>query len=409
MRVRPTYGALLEGSARRSLDDSHEQHVLDGPDGPVVWVERPHHPPDVARGECLLGPVSVVLEGGEAGPDRGPLALFDLDPPGRLAAAGVSASLLASGAEGRLMWDGRRAAVLGAAEGFDPLRAELREGAGDGGRPRPHAAPRLRPRGRRAQPLAFPARTRRRVEYERGLRRLAPRLADASAQLRSWGAVDTAAAIDGLLVEIAAPRSGLSRPDQADAVAIAEDRIGRLAAVLSAPGSAPPQVPALVEAAADVYVAALAGSEKTIPRAFAFFGSSLRLHVPVEREGFVELPASFAESLGAWPLAALPLAQHGLDPLGLRAPSAEELAARCLQLAGDQFRYAVERLGVGDATRERELVVAVREIPAPSAAELPEPIRRIAALVGAAEAGEGYVNETELMLLLAAQRGRPTP
>jgi hypothetical protein len=401
MRVLPTYGALLRGSPR-SLDGSHAQHVVDLPEGEGVWVERAHHPPEVSRRDCLVGPVSVVLRGGNAEPASGPLALFDLDPSDRSQAAEAAAFLLAADAGCRLMWDGRRVALLGAGEDVDRLRAVLRQRGCGEQRAGAAVKPRLRPRGARSQPLAFPARTRRRVEYERELARLAPRLAEAGRRLRSWGAAATAAAIDGLLVEISAPRAGLSRPQVSGAVAIAEDRVEELATRLAAPITAP-AVPALVEAAADAYVGALAGRQRAI-KAFAFFGTSLRLHLPVEREGFVELPARFAASLGAWPLAALPLVRHELDPLGIHDPSVAETALGCHRLAGDQFRYALERWGVGDPSLEQRLVSALRDLPPPADEDLPEPMRRIAGLVNAAEKGEGYVNETELMLRLAAGR-----
>jgi hypothetical protein len=404
MRVLTTYGAVLPGPLR-SLDDSHAQHVVDLPKGEAIWVERAHHPPEVDRRDCLVGPVSVVLEGEDAEPGRDPLALFDLDPSDRMEVADVAAFLLAADARCRLMWDGRRAALLGTGENAGRLRAALQKRVTEDRRAGRVAAPQLRPRAPRSRPLAFPARSRRRVEYERGLARLAPRLADTGRRLRSWGAVGTAAAIESLLVEISAPQAGPSRPQAPGAVAIAEDRIGELADTL-APMSAR-RVPTLVEAAADTYVAALASRQQMI-KAFAFFGSSLRLHLPVEREGFIELPAEFAESLGAWPLATLPLVRHELDPLGIHAPSLAEIAMRCHQLAGEQFRYALERWGVGDPRLERGLISALQEISSPADEDLPEPMSRIAGLVGAAEKGEGYVNETELMLLLAAGRVRPS-
>lgn len=406
MKARPTYGAVLSGSPRPSMDDSYEQNAMGGPEGQVVWVERLHHPPEVAPGDCLVGPLAGVLEGDDFEPDSQSLVLFSLDPSSRVTASKLAALLLATDARCRFMWDGRRAAIWGAPEGADELETTLREQVE--GEPIPvqlAVAPRLRPRGSRGRPVAFPARARRRVEYERNLRRLAPVLADVSGRLRSWGASGTAAAIDGLLTEIADPRSGLSRPGDAEAVAVAEGRIEQLAAALTAPASAPP-IPALIEAAADAYLAALVGRQKTIVRACVFFGSTLKLHLPVEREGFVELPASFAESLGAWALAALPLARHELDPFGLEEPTVEALAGHCLQLVGDQFRYALERWGVGDIAFERELVAALQGISAPTDKDLPEPIGQIARLVAAAEAGDNYVNETKIMLVLAAGRSR---
>lgn len=372
----------------------------------MVWVERFHHPPEVAPGDCLVGPLSGVLEGDDPEPNPQFLRLLDLDPSSRATASELAVLLLAADARCRFMWDGRRAAIWGASKEVGEMETTLRELVDS--EPRPGqltVAPRLRPRGSRGHPVAFPARTRRRVEYERSLRRLAPRLADVNGRVRSWGASATAAAIDGLLTEIADPRYGFSRPGDAEAVAVAEDRIEQLAAALTAPASALP-VPALIEAAADAYLAALVGRQKTVLRAYAFFGSTLRLHLPVEGEGFVELPSSFAESLGAWALAAVPLARHELDPFGLKEPTVEALARHCLQMAGDQFRYALERWGVEDIAFERELVAALQGILAPADEDLPEPIRQTARMVGAAETGDDYVNETELMLTLAARRSR---
>lgn len=428
MRPTTAYGAVLRCHPKE-IDALHERQrkparslvLAASSRTALVWLEQEQHPPACPGGvRALVGPTAAVLADTAATPpDRSVWIQARAAPATRAEAAAMARALYETGGPVRLIWDGEWMAALGEAGAVSAVAATL----GLRGSPRPvlpasgwrSSTPRgMKPR-RHPQARPDPADNRRRELLEVTLPRMraATReiiddlavLAPQSAELRRAGLASTLREARLLAHSTLAQRElSLSVAAQEREL---ETQLEDLRALMQY--SRPPLPARLrpLEAALDVYAhdawLRLDGHGDVA----VLLGDSVEARSLAASETLVTFPHRLADRAGSWPLITLALAERQMGALARR--DAEKWIRAAVEVAGMELGYTLQRFGIpGRQEAEHRALAAFEAVGAETsrgggdAEEPDDAVARVRAMVRAARDGGAYVNETALVLDLAA-------